>query len=133
MNRINNQINSMAYFEPFFMGVSDNLQDEIASEKTDMSFADEASEKLPVKDAITLSHITYAYPNTEKYIFKDAFMKIPIGAAVGIVGTSGAGKLRWWIFYWDFCSPPKGMYMRTKRIFRTNTGHGLKISVIFLR
>lgn len=92
VNRINNQINSMAYFEPFFMGVSDNLQDEIASEKTDMSFADEASEKLPVKDAITLSHITYAYPNTDKYIFKDAFMKIPIGAAVGIVGTSGAGK-----------------------------------------
>lgn len=33
VNRINNQINSMAYFEPFFMGVSDNLQDEIASER----------------------------------------------------------------------------------------------------
>ena len=39
MNRINNQINSIAYFEPFFMGVSDNLQDEINGEKVDLSFA----------------------------------------------------------------------------------------------
>lgn len=28
-NRINNQLNTIAYSEPFFMGVSDNLQDEI--------------------------------------------------------------------------------------------------------
>lgn len=92
VNRINNQINSMAYFEPFFMGVSDNLQDEIANEMTDMSYASETAGKLVIKDAITLSDISYAYPNTEKYIFKDACMTIPVGAAVGIVGTSGAGK-----------------------------------------
>ena len=29
----------MAYFEPFFMGVSDNLQEEIDDDKVDMSFA----------------------------------------------------------------------------------------------
>ena len=28
-NRINNYLTSIAYFEPFFMGVSDNLQEEI--------------------------------------------------------------------------------------------------------
>lgn len=37
VNRINNQINSIAYFEPFFMGVSDNLQDEINGQNIDMS------------------------------------------------------------------------------------------------
>ena len=41
VNRINNQINSIAYFEPFFMGVSDNLQDEIKDSSVDMSFAAE--------------------------------------------------------------------------------------------
>ena len=92
VNRINNQINSIAYFEPFFMGVSDNLQDEIQSDKVDMSafFAD--AEKLQVAKSIELKDITYAYPNTDKLIFDHADMTIPVGASVGIVGTSGAGK-----------------------------------------
>lgn len=92
VNRINNQINSIAYFEPFFMGVSDNLQDEINGEKVDMSFATDEEEKLPVARMIEMKDITYAYPNTEKLIFDHADLTIPVGASVGIVGTSGAGK-----------------------------------------
>lgn len=92
VNRINNQINSIAYFEPFFMGVSDNLQDEISGEKVDMSYASEADEKLPVVRSIDMKDITYAYPNTDKLIFDHADLTIPVGKSVGIVGTSGAGK-----------------------------------------
>lgn len=92
VNRINNQINSIAYFEPFFMGVSDNLQDEISGDKVDMSFATDDKEKLPINDRIELKNITYAYPGTEKLIFDNAGLAIPVGASVGIVGTSGAGK-----------------------------------------
>ncbi len=92
VNRINNQINSIAYFEPFFMGVSDNLQDEIDDDRVDMSFAAHDQEKLPLKQRIELRGVTYAYPNTEKLIFDHADLTIEIGSAVGIVGTSGAGK-----------------------------------------
>lgn len=92
VNRINNQMNSISYFEPFFMGVSDNLQDEISGEKVDMSFATDEKEKLVVEKAIELRNITYAYPGTEKLIFDHADLTIPIGSSVGIVGTSGAGK-----------------------------------------
>ncbi len=92
VNRINNQINSIAYFEPFFMGVSDNLQDEIGEAKVDMTFATDEEEKLPVKESIEMKEITYAYPNTEKLIFDKANLTIPVGASVGIVGTTGAGK-----------------------------------------
>lgn len=92
VNRINNQINSIAYFEPFFMGVSDNLQDEINGEKVDLSFATDEEEKLPVRHSIEMRNITYAYPNTDKLIFDHASLTIPVGASVGIVGTSGAGK-----------------------------------------
>lgn len=90
--RINNQLNNIIYFEPFLMGVSDNLQEEIKGENTDMSFARESDKKLPLKREIRLENITYAYPNTDKLIFDKADMRIPIGKAVGIVGTSGAGK-----------------------------------------
>lgn len=92
VNRINNQMNAISYCEPFFMGVSDNLQEEIGDEKVDMSFATDEEEKLPLKNSIELRDIVYAYPNTDKRIFEHASLTIPIGAAVGIVGTSGAGK-----------------------------------------
>lgn len=92
VNRINNQINSISYFEPFFLGVSDNLQDEIKGDKVDMSFAIEAEEKLPIKEKIELRDITYSYPNSDKLIFNHAYLTIPVGAAVGVVGTTGAGK-----------------------------------------
>lgn len=92
VNRVNNQINNIAYFEPFFMGVSDNLQDEINGEKVDMSYATDTDEKLPIEHQIELQDIVYAYPNTEKLIFDKANLTIPVGASVGIVGTSGAGK-----------------------------------------
>ena len=92
VNRINNQINSIAFFEPFFMGVSDNLQDEIGDAKVDMTFATDEEEKLPLEKAILLENIVYSYPNSDKLIFDHADLEIPVGSAVGIVGTSGAGK-----------------------------------------
>ncbi len=92
VNRINNQINNISYFEPFFMGVSNNLQDEISNEKVDMTFATDSDEKLLVEEQIEMKDIVYAYPNTEKLIFDKANLTIPIGKSVGIVGTSGAGK-----------------------------------------
>ncbi len=91
VNRINNQINSMAYFEPFFMNVSDNLQDEISEGRTDMSFAENVP-RMELKKEICLREIDYAYPGTDRKVLEDATMEIPIGSSVGIVGTTGAGK-----------------------------------------
>lgn len=90
-NRINNQLTQLAYYEPFFMNVSDNLLEETNEENTDMSYAKEAA-KLPVEKEIVLENITYAYPNTDKLIFDHAQMAIPVGSSVGIVGGSGSGK-----------------------------------------
>ncbi len=91
-NRINNQINNIAYFEPFLMGVSDNLQGDIDDKNTDMADLMPVKDKLPVHEKVELSHITYKYPNTEKLIFDDASLTIPVGKSIGIVGSSGAGK-----------------------------------------
>ena len=90
--RINTYLNNISYFEPFLMGVSDNLQDEINHPDLKIEFAKENHAKMPVKKAITLKDITYSYPNSDRLIFEHADMEIPIGKAVGIVGTTGAGK-----------------------------------------
>lgn len=95
-NRINNHLTSISYFEPFFMGVSDNLQEEIRDESIDYNAASYQKkvevQKLEIRYNIQLKDIVYKYPNTETLIFDRANMEIPIGKSVGIVGTSGAGK-----------------------------------------
>ncbi|MCR4687277.1 MAG: ABC transporter ATP-binding protein/permease [Lachnospiraceae bacterium] len=91
-NRINNQLNNIAYFEPFLMGVSDNLQDEISGANTDLSVIDIPKEKLEIKEGIELKNICYKYPETSKYILEDASIEVKVGEAIGIVGTTGAGK-----------------------------------------
>lgn len=90
--RMNTYMNNIAYFEPFLMGVSDNLQEEINHPGLQNGFEGENREKMPVNHKITMEGITFAYPNTDKLIFDSADMEIPVGKAVGIVGTTGAGK-----------------------------------------
>lgn len=91
-SRINNQMTSMAFNEPFFFNVSDNLVEETNEENTDISYAVVAKEKLPVTRAVNLEDITYHYPNSDKLIFDHASVSFPIGKSIGVVGASGAGK-----------------------------------------
>lgn len=91
-SRINNQITSMAFNEPFFFNVSDNLVEETDEAHTDISYAVVAKEKLPVTREVRLSNITYHYPNSDKLIFDHATVSFPIGKSIGVVGASGAGK-----------------------------------------
>ena len=91
-SRINNQMTSMAFNEPFFFNVSDNLVAETDKEHTDISYAVATNEKLPVHENIQFKNITYHYPNSDKLIFNKANVNFPIGKSVGVVGASGAGK-----------------------------------------
>lgn len=91
-NRISNYLTDIAYYKPFLMGISDNLQEELADERLAMDNLERIPDKLEIKDKVELRDITYAYPNTDVLIFDHADMDIPIGDAVGIVGSSGAGK-----------------------------------------
>lgn len=95
-NRINNYTTSISYFEPFLWNVSEHLQTEIHDENVvydeEVYRRKKEVEKLPVNRQIELEDITYKYPNTDKLIFNHANLTIPIGSAVGIVGSSGSGK-----------------------------------------
>lgn len=91
-NKINNQLNAISYLEPFFMGVSDTLIEDIDNNHIANSFMPADKKATEIKEAIELKGITYKYPRTDKLIFDNADMVIPIGSAVGVVGASGAGK-----------------------------------------
>lgn len=93
VNRINTYITEIAYTQPSLDFVYENLQEGM---KTDAMLAERRAnsqvEKLKLEDKIELNHISFHYPDSDKYIFKDAHMVVPKGKSVGIIGASGAGK-----------------------------------------
>lgn len=91
-NKINNQLNSISYLEPFFLQVSDTLIKDIEDGSEVKVFMKKDQKAMAVNERIELKGITYKYPKTDKLIFDHADMEIPIGSAVGVVGASGAGK-----------------------------------------
>ncbi len=44
------------------------------------------------KSNITLNHVSYKYPSSNKFILDDISMTIPVGARIAFVGKTGSGK-----------------------------------------
>ena len=91
VNRISSHLSSIAYFEPSLDVVCANLDLDLAGLK-DAKIEDKPNNGLTFEKDIQLKGISYHYPNTEKEIFDNADMNIPVGASVGVIGPSGAGK-----------------------------------------
>ncbi len=95
VNRLNTYIANIAYFEPALDFIYENVNTKGLSEENVLITHNPTEEYVPelsFKDTIELNDITFAYPNTDKNIFTHADMTVPIGASVGVVGASGAGK-----------------------------------------
>lgn len=96
-NRINTYLSEIAFAQPCLDYLYENLTE---SMKLDVNgsvtgLLGEKKEKNPpltLTDRISLDHISYTYPNTDKPIFTDAHMEVKKGQSVGIMGPSGAGK-----------------------------------------
>lgn len=92
-NRINTYLTEIAYNQPSLDYVYENLQEGM---KVDSAIAERKAasqkEKLKLEDKIELKNISFHYPDSEKNIFTNAYMTVPKGKSVGIIGTSGAGK-----------------------------------------
>lgn len=91
-NRMNTFLNAISFLEPSLNTVcedidtSEMLKKKKEKKKKDIQLLDEIRKVIEVKD------ITYTYPNSDKQLFSNVNMTIPVGKSVAIVGTSGAGK-----------------------------------------
>lgn len=92
-NRINTYLTEIAYHQPSLDYVYENLQEGM---KVDAAIAERKAasqkEKLKLEDKIELKNISFHYPDSQMNIFTDAYMMVPKGKSVGIIGASGAGK-----------------------------------------
>lgn len=105
MNRISTYSANIAYYESALEFICehedvDDMRRTVYESKALPAEAENAkkTEKISenalteLNESILLNNISFRYPNTEKYIFENADMEIPVGKSVGIVGGSGAGK-----------------------------------------
>lgn len=84
-------MNELAYYEPALDKLVSTfriLKQEAYETDTNLR----PQNRISLQKEILMSGITYHYPNTEKNVLTNACMRIPVGASVGIVGVSGAGK-----------------------------------------
>lgn len=95
VNRVNTYLANMSYYK----SALDHIYSTIDMEQVRLQAkSDEVYTEQWVKDNITLEKeivvdkIRYRYPQSERYIFDDAYMTIQSGKSVGIVGESGSGK-----------------------------------------
>ena len=94
VSKINNYLNLVIFLKPsvdlIYRDIKDT-EDMKNFELTDAAIPDDVyRENHP--EAITVSHLSYRYPHTEKDVLQDVSFEIPLGGAVGLVGSSGAGK-----------------------------------------
>lgn len=108
VNRLNTYMANIAYFEPALNYIYENVDTKGLSEENvlkthaiECSSGAEGSVGITDKsgaavftmnESIRMEGITFAYPKTDKLIFDNADMEIPIGKSVGVMGASGAGK-----------------------------------------
>ena len=92
VNRVNTYFANIAYFEPALDYIYENVGAVDANAQGLLDNKDDKDNQITLSKEISLNQITFAYPNTEKNIFTNADMIIPVGKSVGVVGTSGSGK-----------------------------------------
>jgi len=95
VNRVNTYMANIAYYEPALNYIYENVDTKAMREQELIDANREANpntKQITIKDEIKLNNITFAYPNTEKNIFDNANMLIPVGKSVGVMGPSGSGK-----------------------------------------
>lgn len=95
VNRVNTYMANIAYYESALNYIYENVDTEALSRQEELDayrLANPNTIRINLEKEIELRDITFAYPNTDKKIFDQADMKIPVGKSVGVVGASGAGK-----------------------------------------
>ena len=88
MNRMQIALNNMMFFMPSVNIIYDDLKNNKNRNYTEY----DENKKIDLQKDIVANNISFKYPNTKNYIFKNVSFKISNGTSVGFVGPTGSGK-----------------------------------------
>lgn len=95
MNRISVNLAALSFGEPAVDTLIENLrsiQQSEAENNQDLRDNKASGSIKCIDKSVVMSHVRYAYPSSDQYIFDDANLTISKGRSVGVVGASGSGK-----------------------------------------
>lgn len=104
-NRLNSCLNRITYYKPSLDKITDDFVKYL--KKTDAYEFEEVT-PIPFEHEIQFEHVSYRYPNTEKFVIEDLSFTIRKGQKVGIVGKSGIGKTTIVDLLLGYLKPTKG-------------------------
>ena len=70
----------------------DSLYSEMRLNSAPKRLLRQPSTQIKARHSITLEQLSYTYPNADKPTLRNLSLNIPVGSAVGLVGSTGAGK-----------------------------------------
>lgn len=89
LGKISSSINNVIYAIPAVNATYSHMEG-IAADRTESLDRDEKN--VEFENEISISHISWQYPNTDRKVIDDLSMKIAKGSSVAFIGASGAGK-----------------------------------------
>jgi ABC-type multidrug transport system fused ATPase/permease subunit len=112
INRVMAMITTIRFSQPALNVVYEDLltntEDSVINHLTASISEKYENEQKAFKESITLSNVSFRYPNQEKLSIKDVSLSIPIGHSIAFVGESGAGKTTLVDIILGLLTPEKG-------------------------
>ena len=90
-NRITGNLGSMMFDKPAIDSVYHDLL-EIEELMKQRQVEEKADSKIELKEKISMENVSFHYPESEKWILRDANLTIMKNSSVALIGASGAGK-----------------------------------------
>lgn len=90
VNRMNTYINLIIFYKPSIDLIYNDLKETENHDKVKL-ITDEDN-NIIIKSSIILNNISFKYPDSNEYVFKNVFLEIPVNKSIGLIGPSGSGK-----------------------------------------
>lgn len=95
LSTLTTRMTQLMYLRPALSGICNNIEAARSQERMLLEIQnsiDSSEHMVDFRNEVVMKGIDWKYPNTEKYILKDAEITIQKGECVALVGKSGAGK-----------------------------------------
>lgn len=121
LSTMTTRMTQLMYLRPALSGICNNIEAARSQERMlleQQSSIDDKEHTLEFRNEVVMQEIDWKYPNTEKYILKNARLAIQKGECIALVGKSGAGKTTLADILLGLLKPEKGsVFMDGKDIF----------------
>ncbi len=110
----------------------ENLKNDLKNLKFEMNKVAKKSQKsaLNVNKYLEMKNLSFKYPRSNKFIFKNFNLKIDLGIIIGVIGKTGTGKTTLVDLLLGLIRPQKGQIIIDGKILNFNKNYIAELSYV---